>query len=58
MTDQALTIYLEDSAREFNPRQTVLPDKLDRPLEQRTMGGLGVYLAVQGVEISTLVVYK
>jgi phosphoserine phosphatase RsbU/P len=46
----ALTIFLEDTARQYDPRQTVLPDDLDAPIEQRKMGGLGVYLTVQGVD--------
>lgn len=48
--EDALTIFLEDTARAYDPRQTVLPDDLDAPIEQRKMGGLGVYLTVQGVD--------
>ncbi len=48
--EDALTIFLEDTARPYDPRQTVLPDDLDAPIEKRRMGGLGVYLTVQGVD--------
>jgi anti-sigma regulatory factor (Ser/Thr protein kinase) len=50
MNDQTLTIAIEDEARPFDPRQRVAPDDLDRPLEDRQIGGLGVYLAMNGVD--------
>lgn len=45
-----LTIFLEDTAGAYDPRQTMLPQDLDQPLEERQIGGLGVYLTVQGVD--------
>lgn len=50
--DQALTVILEDTAPKFDPTQQDLPDAddLNQPLEDRPIGGLGVYLAVQGVD--------
>ncbi len=50
--DQALTVILEDTAPKFDPTQQELPDAedLNQPLESRQIGGLGVYLAVQGVD--------
>jgi serine/threonine-protein kinase RsbW len=48
-TSQSLTVYLEDSAQRFNPF-TVAPPNLDANLEERTEGGLGVYLALSSVD--------
>jgi len=50
--DQALTVTLEDTAPQFDPTQQALPDTddLNQPLENRPIGGLGVYLAVRGVD--------
>lgn len=50
--DRALTIALEDTAPAFDPRQHVIPDEdeLTRSLDERTAGGLGVLLAVDGVD--------
>ncbi|PDV97751.1 ATP-binding protein [Candidatus Chloroploca asiatica] len=45
-----LTIILEDRARPFDPRERPEPEDLDRPLEERNIGGLGVYLALKGVD--------
>lgn len=50
LTDEALTISLEDTGRRFDPTQTPLPTNLDEPLETRAVGGLGVYLTLQGVD--------
>ncbi len=50
--EQALTITLEDSGAAFDPT-TVRPpteEDLSRPLEERPIGGLGVYLAIQGTD--------
>ncbi|MFQ5794626.1 MAG: ATP-binding protein [Candidatus Bipolaricaulia bacterium] len=48
--ENALTICLEDTGMSYDPRQNPTPDDLDEPLEQRPIGGLGVYLAIQGVD--------
>ncbi|GAB4378332.1 MAG: hypothetical protein Kow00121_29920 [Elainellaceae cyanobacterium] len=50
--DQKLEIILEDNAIAYDPAQTeaVEAAELQRPLEERRMGGLGVYLAIQGVD--------
>ena len=45
-----LTIILEDSGPPYDPFETPSPDDLDEPLEDRDIGGLGVFLAVQGVD--------
>jgi len=43
LTDGELVIEVEDDGRPFNPLQIPPPD-LDRPLEQRSVGGLGLHL--------------
>ena len=50
--EDSLTILLEDSAAEFDPRHshTEGEDALDQPLEERPVGGLGVYLAERSVD--------
>jgi anti-sigma regulatory factor (Ser/Thr protein kinase) len=45
-----LTIYLEDTGEPFDPRQAPRPENLDQPLEERGDGGLGIYLALWGVD--------
>jgi serine/threonine-protein kinase RsbW len=50
MDDTTLTLVIEDSAGAFDPRSIPRPDDLDLPLEQRKIGGLGVYLALEGVD--------
>jgi anti-sigma regulatory factor (Ser/Thr protein kinase) len=48
--DQALVISVEDSAIPFDPRQIPTPADLDKPLEERDIGGLGIFLAIEGVD--------
>jgi anti-sigma regulatory factor (Ser/Thr protein kinase) len=50
--DTKLEIALEDNAVPFDPLNAnqVEVAELQRPLEERQMGGLGVYLAMQGVD--------
>lgn len=50
--DGALLVTLEDQAPEFDPRTRPVPsaEDLARPLEERTVGGLGIYLARQAVD--------
>lgn len=47
-----LTVTLEDDGEPFDPRQSKLPDSEDllRPLEERPVGGLGLFLTIQGVD--------
>lgn len=45
-----LRICLEDTGHPFDPRQVPRPDDLDRPLEERRDGGLGIFLALWGVD--------
>jgi anti-sigma regulatory factor (Ser/Thr protein kinase) len=39
-----LRIQIKDSAPEFNPLDIKTPDDLDKPLEDRNIGGLGIHL--------------
>jgi anti-sigma regulatory factor (Ser/Thr protein kinase) len=50
ITDQALLIELEDFGAGYDPVDVADPAGLDQPLDQRTEGGLGVYLAVRSVD--------
>lgn len=51
MDDERLTITLEDRGPEFNPLDHEGPDgDIDKPMEQRPIGGLGVFLAIRGVD--------
>jgi anti-sigma regulatory factor (Ser/Thr protein kinase) len=49
---QALTLTLEDTGVAYDPNQHLLPEaaSLGLPLDQRPTGGLGIYLALQGVD--------
>ena len=47
---ESVSILLEDAGPEFNPREHQPSDDLNRPIDQRQMGGLGVFLAVRGVD--------
>jgi len=48
--ERAVRIILEDSGPPYDPRETLPPDDLGRPLEERQVGGLGVFLALRGVD--------
>ena len=51
MTDTELRLIMEDTSPSFDPRSLAPPkDQLDKPLEQRPIGGLGVYLAFQSID--------
>jgi serine/threonine-protein kinase RsbW len=67
--DKALTIFVEDTGNEYNPLDRETPDHLNNALEDRPIGGLGTYLALNGVDQflyervgdrnrNTLVVYR
>ena len=47
---ESLTIFLEDTGECYDPTQKPPQDDLDLPLEEREIGGLGIYLAMQGVD--------
>jgi serine/threonine-protein kinase RsbW len=48
--DKTLKITLEDNCEPYDPNQKETPQNLKEPLETRNIGGLGVYLAFQGVD--------
>ena len=52
LRDGALVITLEDHAPAFDPRSIPMPsaEDLAKPLEERTIGGLGIFLTTQGVD--------
>ncbi len=45
-------VTLADDAPPFDPLQHVLPNEefLSRPLEERPIGGMGIYLTINGVD--------
>lgn len=47
--EEQLTIYLEDTGEEYDPRNTLPPD-IDASAEKRPLGGLGIYLALWAVD--------
>jgi len=51
-TGDALVITLKDQSPPFDPRTMQMPEAQDlvRPLEERKIGGLGIFLAIQGVD--------
>ncbi len=51
-TEEALTVILEDSSAPFDPLARELPDAEDltKPLEERQIGGLGIFLTIKGVD--------
>jgi len=46
----SLTIRLEDTGLAYDPPGFISSDDLNQPLDQRTEGGLGVFLAQQNVD--------
>ncbi len=52
LDERELRIAVGDTARPFDPTAMTLPDEaeLDRPLDERPIGGLGVMLAREGVD--------
>ncbi|MEB3311675.1 MAG: ATP-binding protein [Snowella sp.] len=52
LDETALKVIIEDTAPPFNPKENLPPatQVLDKPLEERPIGGLGIYLAIEGVD--------
>ena len=48
--EETLVIHLEDTGEVYNPIEFQAPDDLDQPPEQRQIGGLGVFIAIQSVD--------
>jgi len=53
LTDSSLTIFLEDTGVPFDPLAKEPPSEEDLalPLEERPIGGLGIFLVQKGVDI-------
>ena len=49
LDEETLTISIEDTGVAYDPSPQPLED-LDLPLEQREIGGLGLFLAIQNVD--------
>lgn len=47
---EQLRIHVEDTGPPFDPTQRDAPSDLHRPLEERSPGGLGIYLARRSVD--------
>lgn len=49
--DSHITVITEDEAIPFNPLEKTLPqqEELSLPMEERSIGGLGIMLAIQNV---------
>jgi anti-sigma regulatory factor (Ser/Thr protein kinase) len=52
VTGDAFTVTLEDTSPEFDPRSRKVPSEEDlaAPLEDRNIGGLGIFLAFKSVD--------
>src|SRR5688572_5126944 len=50
LTPDLLTLFLEDTGVAYDPQQVALPANLDQPLEQRDVGGLGIYFSRRSVD--------
>lgn len=51
ITEKTLTIIVEDTAPPFDLRDlSERPEHIDKPAEDRPIGGLGVYLTIQNVD--------
>lgn len=50
--ESSLTIQMEDSSGAFDPvtKLAMEEETINLPMEERPIGGLGVYLAIQGVD--------
>lgn len=48
--DTDLRIVIEDMATPFDPAKAPSPEGMDLPLEERQIGGLGVFLALRSVD--------
>ena len=48
--DGQLSIVVEDTGPPFDPTAIARPESLDRPPEERQVGGLGIFLALRNVD--------
>src|SRR5205085_1452727 len=47
---KSVTVTVEDTAPPFDPTQVKPPENLNQPLEERSVGGLGIFLALRSVD--------
>ena len=52
IADYVVEAAIEDTGARYDPyeEERIEEKELQKPLEERVMGGLGVYLAIQGVD--------
>jgi serine/threonine-protein kinase RsbW len=50
ITDNDLIVELVDTSPAFNPLDKPAPNNLDAPLDERAIGGLGIYMAVNSAD--------
>lgn len=50
INQDTLTVTLEDSSAPFDPRPLERPEHINKPIKERPIGGLGVYLAMENVD--------
>ncbi len=50
INEHQVILYLEDIGIPFNPLKASPPNDLNQPLEDRKIGGLGIYLVLQSVD--------
>lgn len=50
LDDEWLRVALEDDGAFFDPTTKAEPDDLEDPLEDRSIGGLGIFLTLRGVD--------
>ena len=46
----ALTLILQDSGVPYRPDMDVIPESINQPLDERPIGGLGIFLTVRSVD--------
>jgi anti-sigma regulatory factor (Ser/Thr protein kinase) len=51
ITDKDLTVHLEDTGEAYDPTTREDPEDIDKPLEERGVGGLGIFLAKRSVDV-------
>ncbi len=50
LDDASLRVAIEDTGEPYDPTGQPPPDDLDKPLEERKIGGLGIFLVLKSVD--------
>jgi anti-sigma regulatory factor (Ser/Thr protein kinase) len=50
LTDKEVRLTLKDTGEPYDPTRQAPPDDLDKPLEERKIGGLGIFLVLKSVD--------